>query len=210
MPFTFINRNTRNFGRNSEIAAINAHHAYTKHAKRREAIKEAARRRNAELLSYVEASHASMPLLIQQIGGLRDDPFWTLPVENTCDAMTGFDYHFQVLCPLALSLGNYNHAQHQIMRSNVLQTAMYCSSMIALNLTMQRLHMDSTTRLSRAALYHLNNAVAQLRETLQDPVASTSDIVLATIFPMAVVYVWLLRSSPNPASSQGWFVALLT
>ncbi|OAP62654.1 hypothetical protein AYL99_01881 [Fonsecaea erecta] len=203
MPVTFINRNIQNFQRNSELAAINAHHAHIKHEKRRKAIRDAARRRNAQLLSYVEASSASMPLLFCQIGGLRDDPFWTLPVENTCDAMRGFDYHFQVLCPLALSLGNYNNAQHQFMRTNVLQTGMYCSSMIALNLIMQRLHMDSTARLSRAALYHLNNAVVQLREALEDPVTNTSDIVLATIFPMAVVYRMLHDHAAFDAHVQG-------
>ncbi|KIY04211.1 uncharacterized protein Z520_00904 [Fonsecaea multimorphosa CBS 102226] len=203
MPVTFINRNIRNFERSSELAAINAHHAHIKHEKRRHAIRDAARRRNAELLSYVEVSDASPPLLFYQIGGLRDDPFWTLPVKNTCDAMTGFDHHFQVLCPLALRLGNYNDTQHHFMRINVLETGMYCSSMIALNLTMQRLHMDSTARLSRAALYHLNNAVVQLREALQDPETSTSDIVLATIFPMAVVYRMLNDHAAFDAHVQG-------
>ncbi|KIW33260.1 uncharacterized protein PV07_00127 [Cladophialophora immunda] len=203
MPVTFINRNIRNFERGSELAAINAHHAHIKHEKRREAIRDAARQRNARLLSYVEAPHSPTPLLVRHIGGLRDDPFWTLPVENTCDAMLGFDYHFQVLCPLALSLGNYNRTQHECMRINVLQTGMYCSSMIALNLTMQRLHLESTARLSRAALYHLNNAVAQLREALQDPATSTGDIVLATIFPMAVVYRMLNDHAAFNAHVQG-------
>ncbi|KIW86439.1 hypothetical protein Z517_01836 [Fonsecaea pedrosoi CBS 271.37] len=89
------------------------------------------------------------------------------------------------------------------MRTNVLQTSMYCSSMIALNLTMQRLHMDSTTRLSRAVIYHLNNTVVQLRDALRDPATCTSDIVLATIFPMASVYRMLNDHAAFEAHVQG-------
>jgi hypothetical protein len=253
MPVTFINRSTGNFNPPSELAAINAHHAHTRHGKRRAAIKKAARRQNARILSYVVVdedeedeekddedhvddhaggkhgdrssfqanayayAHANtnnsgsssrssssananpvngLPFLPRQIGALRDDPFWTLPVANTHGAMTAFDYHFQVMCPLALGLGNYNERQHQIMRVHVLETAMYCSSMIAFDLVMQSLHMDVTARLSRQAVHHVNNAVVGLRAAVEDPDprVATSDIVLATIFPMAVVYVCGLAS----------------
>jgi hypothetical protein len=253
MPVTFINRSTDNFNPSSELAAINAHHAHTRHGKRRAAIKKAARRQNARILSYVvvdedeedeekddedhvddhaggkhgasssfqanayayahtdannsgSSSRSSssantntvngLLFLPRQIGALRDDPFWTLPVANTHGAMTAFDYHFQVMCPLALGLGNYTERQHQIMRVHVLETAMYCSSMFAFDLVMQSLHMDVTARLSRQAGHHVNNAVAGLRAAVEDPDprVATSDIVLATIFPMAVVYVCGLTS----------------
>ncbi|EXJ56027.1 hypothetical protein A1O7_08958 [Cladophialophora yegresii CBS 114405] len=216
MPITFINRSTHNFHPRGELATINAHHAHTRHQKRRRAIKHAASRQNAWILSYVvterdnvdadpesdaddqvhrQQQHAtntmdSLLFLPRQIGALRDDPFWTLPVANTHSAMTAFDFHFQVMCPLALGLGNYNQRQHQIMRLNVLETAMYCSSMIAFGLVMQSLHMHSAARLSREAVHHVNNAVGGLRAAVgnPDPRVGTSDIVLATIFPMAVVY----------------------
>ncbi|OCT45287.1 hypothetical protein CLCR_06154 [Cladophialophora carrionii] len=227
MPITFINRSTHNFHPPTELAAINAHHAHTRHQKRRRAIEDAARRQNARILSYVvtereresddvaaegdadandqvysqqhAANSNTTDALVfclppwqrpRQIGTLRDDPFWTLPVANTHSAMTAFDYHFQVMCPLALGLGNYNQRQHQIMRLHVLETAMYCSSMIAFGLVMQSLHVHCAARLSREAVHHVNNAVGGLRAAVGnlDPRVGTSDIVLATIFPMAVVY----------------------
>ncbi|KIW64569.1 hypothetical protein PV04_09494 [Phialophora macrospora] len=243
MPVTFINRSTRNFNPTSELAAINAHHAYTRHQKRYAAIKNAARRQNAQILSYVVVdegeededegnednvddcanrkhgarsssrtnthAHANTVdgLLFppRQIGALRDDPFWTLPVANTHGAMTAFDYHFQVMCPLALGLGNYTERQHQIMRVHVLETAMYCSSMIAFDLVMQSLHMDVTARLSRQAVHHVNNAMAGLRAAVgdPDPRVGTSDIVLATIFPVAVVYRMLNDYTAYNAHVEG-------
>jgi hypothetical protein len=93
-------------------------------------------------------------------------------------------------------LGNYNQAQHQIVAANVVQTAMYCSSIIALNLTMQSLYLPNNKLLSQAALYHLNKAVVRLRECLQTSTNCTSDITLATIFPLAVVHVCSWNNHP--------------
>ena len=199
MPIAFINRSISNFRPADELAAVNAHHAHIRHERRHRGIKDAARRRNGRILSYVDQkndqsmddtfSYHNSLRLARQIGGLRSDPFWTLPVANTHDAMPAFDHLFNVMCPLALGLGNYNTVQHAIMRVNMLETAMYCSSMIAFDLIMQSLHVDHTRRLSQAALWHVNFAVRALGQMVADPVRGTSDIVLATIFPVAVVYV---------------------
>ena len=71
--------------------------------------------------------------------------------------------------------------------------------------------MDNTKRLSREALYHLNNAVVGLREAMEDQLIRTSDIVLAMIFPMALVYVRmpvrLLLMSLKPLDELGGFSA---
>ncbi|KAK4936120.1 hypothetical protein LTR10_022964 [Elasticomyces elasticus] len=183
---TFINRTTSDYGLTSDQPAVNAHIARLSHR----------RRKRARVPNTTRRTFGSRLLAIHHIGGLRDDPFWSLPVENKHDAMTGFDHHFQVLCPRALSLGNYNYHQHCVMAANVLQTPMYCSSMIALNLTVQsqsqaEIQAGTAQRLSLAAMYHLNEAVAAVRECLADSERCTSDIVLATIFPLAVVHSML-------------------
>lgn len=77
---------------------------------------------------------------------------------------------------------------------------MYCSSLIPVDLIMQSLHVDHTRRLSRAALWHVNSAIGALAREVADPLRDTSDIVLATIFPMAVVYV-CSSLSPGHCSS---------
>ncbi|KAI1620730.1 hypothetical protein EDD37DRAFT_168030 [Exophiala viscosa] len=180
---TFINRTTSDYGLTSDQPAVNAHIARLSHR----------RRKRARVPNITRRTFGSRFLAIHHIGGLRDDPFWSLPVENKHDAMTGFDHHFQVLCPRALSIGNYNYHQHCVMAANVLQTPMYCHSMIALNLTVQsqsqaQVQDGTAHRLSLAAMYHLNVAVAAVRECLADPERCTSDIVLATIFPLSVVH----------------------
>jgi hypothetical protein len=199
MPVTFINRNPRNFNSTSALSAINAHHAHIRHDRRLKATKEAARKRNTHILSYVEESDTSSStdpvVLFQHIGTLRDDPFWTLPIENRHDAFTGFDYHFQVTCPVALSLGDFTPVQHGILRLCMLETAMLCSAMIAFSLTMRSLSKGRTKHLARAALYHANDAIVGLRKALMDPATETSDTVLATIFGMALVYVRIIHCS---------------
>ena len=205
MRITFINRSPQHLKPATELAAINAHRAHLRHDRKHKAVKTAAQRLNVHILSHVDnggdcsndADPSSTALVLSQhIGGLRDDPFWSLPVANTNSAMTGFDYHFQVMCPLALGLGNYNHTQHQIMRINVLETAMYCSAMIAFDLVMQSLHLDNTQRVTQAAMFHMSTALTALRQALTDPIYGTSDIVLATIFPIAVVYVRVFSLTP--------------
>ncbi len=95
MPIAFINRSIENFKPASELAVVNAHHAHIRHERRRRAVKDAARKLNASILSYVDidglrpddAPPMRDPLiLVLQIGGLRSDPFWTLPVANSHNA----------------------------------------------------------------------------------------------------------------------------
>ncbi|KAJ9602988.1 hypothetical protein H2200_012283 [Cladophialophora chaetospira] len=196
MPVTFINRSKNNFKPSTEIGAINAHRAHLRYEKKRKAARETACRRNVQVFSCNEATEqydaepiqCSMSLIAQHIGSLRDDPFWTMPVDNSYDAMMSFDYLFQVICPFALSLNNLDRKQFEVIRMNILETRIYCSAMIALGLMLRSLHMDNTKRLSRATMYHLNNAIVALRGAVEDPLLGTSDLVLSTICTVAIVY----------------------
>lgn len=79
---TFINRTTTDYGLTSDQPAVNAHIARVSHR----------RRKRARAPYTARRTFASRFLAMHQIGGHRDDPFWSLPVANKYDAMTGFDH----------------------------------------------------------------------------------------------------------------------
>ena len=197
MRIAFINRTKQNFKPSDELPTINAHHAHVRHERKRKALKEENYRQHMEVLREIQGADRSdaqavkcNALLVgRHIGSLRDDPFWTIPVDNSHNAMMSFDYLFQVICPLALNLGIYNKRQHEILRTNMLDTRMYCSSMIAVGLILESLQSDDPTRLSRATLFHLSNAVVGLSTAVADPLQCATDLVLQTICCVGIVYV---------------------
>jgi hypothetical protein len=79
--------------------------------------------------------------------------------------------------------------------SHILQDAMQFDAMIALVLTIQRIHLAIPDRMSPTILHHIVRATRALRERLLSGRDITSDAVFCTMFRLLIVQVGNLSNS---------------
>ena len=90
--------------------------------------------------------------------------------------------------PSAFRMANTN-GDTPFFYSTIIHDAMQFDVLIAMVLTIQRVHLPRTARASHTILHHTGRATTALRERLLSEIDITSDAVFCTMFRLLVVQV---------------------
>jgi hypothetical protein len=148
------------------------------------------------------------PKLCAQIGGFRHDPFSSFTIESTPYLASAYDYckstpsllasglnaiatycsDATVYLPSAFRMANIR-GDIPFFYSRIIHDTMQFDALIALVLTVQRMHLARKERMSLTIMHHVTRATSALREKLLSGQDITSDAVFCTMFRLLVVQV---------------------